>query len=199
VTVALINTGCANIYSVQAALDRLGVAHELAATPSHAASADRLILPGVGAARPAMTQLRASGWVEALQRETRPVLGICLGMQLLFDRSDEGDVDGLGLMPGRIERLAPFSGGVLPHMGWNTLDIASATDPLMAGVQPGDRAYFVHSFAAPVSAFTIASTDYGQIFSAAVRRGNIMGCQFHPERSGSVGSRILKNFVEAGL
>ena len=195
-TVALINTGCANIYSVQAALDRLGADHILAATPPEAAIADRLILPGVGSALPAMMQLGASGWAEALQREARPVLGICLGMQLLFDSSDEGDVDGLGLIPGRIGALKPFDGGVLPHMGWNTLDIQSPADPLLAGIEADDRAYFVHSFAAPLNDFTIAATTYGENFSAAVRKGNIMGCQFHPERSGIVGARILKNFLE---
>jgi glutamine amidotransferase len=196
VTVAIIHTVCANIYSVQAALDRLGAEHILAATPPDAVIADRLILPGVGSALPAMTQLRASGWAEALQREARPVLGICLGMQLLFDRSDEGDVDGLGLIPGRVVPLAPFEGGVLPHMGWNTLDISSPVDPLLAGLGENDRAYFVHSFAAPVNDFTLAATMYGERFSAAVRRDNIMGCQFHPERSGPVGARILKNFLE---
>ncbi|QNL18840.1 imidazole glycerol phosphate synthase subunit HisH [Hyphobacterium sp. CCMP332] len=195
-TIAIIQTGCANIYSVQAALDRLGADHLLAATPADADVADRLILPGVGSALPAMTQLRASGWAEALQREARPLLGICLGMQLLFDRSDEGDVDGLGLIPGRVAPLAPFEGGVLPHMGWNTLDVRSPADPLLAGLGENDRAYFVHSFAAPVSEFTIATTIYGANFSAAVRRDNIMGCQFHPERSGPVGARILKNFLE---
>lgn len=195
-TVAIIQTGCANIYSVQAALDRLGADHILAATPPDAVIAHRLILPGVGSALPAMTQLRAAGWAEALQREARPVLGICLGMQLLFDRSDEGDVDGLGLIPGRVVPLAPFDGGVLPHMGWNTLDVRSPADPLLAGLGENDRAYFVHSFAAPVSEFTIATTTYGANFSAAVRRDNIMGCQFHPERSGPVGARILKNFLE---
>lgn len=195
-TVAIIQTGCANIYSVQAALDRLGAEHILAAAPPDAVIADRLILPGVGSALPAMTQLRASGWAEALQREARPLLGICLGMQLLFDRSDEGDVDGLGLIAGRVAPLAPFKGGVLPHMGWNTLDVRSPADPLLAGLKAGDRAYFVHSFAAPVSEFTMATTCYGANFSAAVRRDNIMGCQFHPERSGPVGARILKNFLE---
>ena len=195
-TVALINTGCANIYSVQAALDRLGADHILAATPPEAVIADRLILPGVGSALPAMTQLRASGWAEALQREARPVLGICLGMQLLFERSNEGGVDGLGLIPGCVAALSPFEGGVLPHMGWNTLEVRSPVDPLLAGLGADDRAYFVHSFAAPVSDVTIASTFYGVRFSAAVRRENIMGSQFHPERSGSVGARILKNFLE---
>ncbi|WP_394694486.1 imidazole glycerol phosphate synthase subunit HisH [Hyphobacterium sp.] len=195
-TVAIIHTGCANIYSVQAALDRLGVEHSLAATPPDAAIADRLILPGVGSALPAMTQLRATGWAEALQREARPLLGICLGMQLLFEGSDEGDVAGLGLIPGRVVPLAPFDGGVLPHMGWNTLVISAPVDPLLAGLGENDRAYFVHSFAAPVNDFTLAATMYGERFSAAVRSDNIMGCQFHPERSGPVGARILKNFLE---
>ena len=195
-TVAIIHTGCANIYSVQAALDRLGVEHILAATPPDAVIADRLILPGVGSALPAMTQLRATGWAEALLREARPVLGICLGMQLLFEGSDEGDVAGLGLIPGRVVPLAPFDGSVLPHMGWNTLDISAPVDPLLAGLGENDRAYFVHSFAAPVNDFTLAATMYGERFSAAVRQGNIMGCQFHPERSGPVGARILKNFLE---
>lgn len=195
-TVAIINTGCANIYSVQAALDRLGADHSLAARPDEAAGAERLILPGVGSARPAMESLRAAGWDVALAVEQRPLLGICLGMQLLFEASQEGSVECLGLLPGNVVALTVFEGGRLPHMGWNTLEMKSPADPLMADIAAGSRAYFVHSFAAPVSDFTIAATDYGQPFSAAVRRGNVMGCQFHPERSGQAGARILQNFLE---
>ena len=193
-TIAIIDTGCANLFSVQAALDRLGLAHILAGTPAKAVEADRLVLPGVGAAGPAMERLKKSGWAGALKSETRPVLGICLGMQLLFERSAEGDVDCLGLVPGRIAPLPRFAGGVLPHMGWNALDVEADADPLLDGVLPGSRVYFVHSYAAAIGEITVASCVYGTRFSAIIRSGNVMGCQFHPERSGEVGMRILKNF-----
>jgi imidazole glycerol-phosphate synthase subunit HisH len=198
VTVAIIHTGCANIFSVQTALDRLGVPHILAERPAEASGADRLILPGVGSARPAMENLRAAGWDEALVAETRPLLGICLGMQLLFGTSEEGGVDCLGLLSGKVMAMTAFDGGRLPHMGWNRLHFEIADDPMLTGVEAGEHAYFVHSYAAPVTNHTVASSMHGARFSAMVRRGNVMGCQFHPERSGKAGARILNNFLEFG-
>lgn len=193
--VALIDTGCSNLFSVQAALDRLGAMHVLARTPQEAVAADRLILPGVGAAGPAMARLTESGWAEALHRETRPLLGICLGMQLLFERSGEGGVETLGLVSGEVRRLPRPDGGVWPHMGWSRLRFEH-TSPLTANLDEGAYAYFVHGFAAERGEATIASAEHGRRFSAMVQRDNVFGCQFHPERSADVGSAILRNFIE---
>ncbi|MAC89173.1 imidazole glycerol phosphate synthase subunit HisH [Maricaulis sp.] len=197
--IGLIDTGCANLASVRFALERAGLAYQVAKGPDGLADCDRLILPGVGAAKPAMEQLRARGWETALKAETRPVLGICLGMQLLFERSAEGDVDGLGLIPGRIEKLPPPDDGVWPHMGWNTLDFTPGEEPLLSGLEPGSHVYFVHGFFAPVGSHTRASARYGREISAVVRKGNVAGCQFHPERSGIVGARILTNFATGSV
>ncbi|WP_421786413.1 imidazole glycerol phosphate synthase subunit HisH [Hyphobacterium sp.] len=194
-TVALIDTGCANIFSVEAALNRIGADFDLVESPEDAENAERLILPGVGAAGPAMVRLTAAGWTMALRDEKRPVLGICLGMQLLFGRSAEGGVETVGVIEGEIAAMMPPRLGVLPHMGWNTLQL-QAEDPLISGIADNSHVYFVHGYAAPVGTVTLATTDYGAPFSAIVRQGNFMGCQFHPERSGAVGRRILQNFVE---
>jgi glutamine amidotransferase len=196
VSLAIIDTGCANIFSVESALSRLGVDYVLAGSPEAAGAAERLILPGVGAAGPAMARLNLSGWASSLKTESRPVLGICLGLQLLFERSAEGGVETLGIVPGDVEAMTAPRGGVLPHMGWNKLSLERADDPLVADVPDGSHVYFVHGFAAPVGSATLAATDYGSSFSAMIRHGNFMGCQFHPERSGAVGSRILRNFAE---
>lgn len=195
-TIGLIDTGCANLASVRFALERAGHAYRVAALPGEAEDCDRLILPGVGSAAPAMAQLNASGWAEALRSDERPLIGICLGMQLLFERSQEGDVDCLGLVPGRIEKLPPEPGLVWPHMGWNTLDTVASDEALLAGIDAGTHVYFVHGFFAPESASTRATTRYGADISAVVRHGHVAGCQFHPERSAKAGARILKNFAE---
>lgn len=194
-SVAIIDTGCANVSSVEAAFDRLGTRHRLARDPGEAEAATRLVLPGVGTASAAMRSLRERGWADALKSETRPLLGICLGMQLLFEHSDEDGTDCLGFMPGRVMRLVPPQGAPWPHMGWNRLRFEQAEDPLLAGVEPGSHVYFVHGFAAPNGPQTVAACDYGQSIPAIVRQGNIAGCQFHPERSSATGRRILANFA----
>ncbi|PHS40511.1 MAG: imidazole glycerol phosphate synthase subunit HisH [Robiginitomaculum sp.] len=191
---AIVDTGCANLASVGFAFERLGVGKIITQDAKIIASADHVILPGVGAFDFAMAALRERGLVQVLQNLTQPLMGICLGMQMLFDRSEEGVADGLGLITGNIERMD--TGNLpAPHMGWNTLE-DMAEDPLLAGINAGDYVYFVHSFAVPVQEETIASSTYGQIFSAVIRRGNIYGCQFHPERSGKTGARILANFLK---
>lgn len=195
-TTALIDTSTANIASVRYALERLGAPYVLARTPNEAEGCDRLILPGVGAAGAAMRTLDASGWSAALRVETRPVLGLCLGMQLLFDWSAESECSLLGLIPGRIERLDPGAAGPWPHMGWNALEGFGEGEPLLEGLTPGQRVYFVHGFYAPVGAHTAASAEYGARITAMARRNNVAGCQFHPERSAGVGARILSNFLE---
>jgi glutamine amidotransferase len=196
-TTAIIDTSTANIASVRYALERLDAPHFLAKTPQEAAEADRLILPGVGAAGPAMEALQANGWADALQTEQRPLLGVCLGMQLLFEFSEESDCALLELIPGRVTRLDPGEAGPWPHMGWNRLTDFAANEPLLEGLEAGDRVYFVHGFYVAPGACTVAQTDYGVPITAMARKGHVAGCQFHPERSGPVGARILKNFVEA--
>lgn len=195
-TTAIIDTSTANIASVRYALERLGARYRLTETPDEASDCDRIILPGVGAAGPAMKRLTATGWAQALKNDQRPLLGVCLGMQLLFDYSVESDCEMLGLIPGRIERLDPGADGPWPHMGWNTLTPVTSGEPLLEGVAPDAHVYFVHGFYAPVSAHTSASTQYGPAITAIARKGHVAGCQFHPERSARVGAHILSNFVK---
>jgi glutamine amidotransferase len=197
VKVVLVDSGGANIGSVRYALERLGVAAEMTADAEAILGADRVILPGVGAAAPAMARLNELNLVELLRGLRQPLLGICLGMQLLFEGSEEGDVACLGLVPGRVRRMPASLGVRVPHMGWNRLRPTRA-DVLLAGVADGAQAYFVHSYAAPVTDDCLASCDHGQPFAAMVRRGNVAGAQFHPERSGAVGARLLQNFLQAG-
>lgn len=194
-TIALIDTGCANIASVRFALDRARLDHVVVTEPAGAADCDRIILPGVGAAGPAMERLKARGWSEVLSGDGRPLMGICLGMQLLFEHSAEGDVDGLGLLSGRVERLPRPDGLVWPHMGWNALEGFAVGEPLLTGISAGSHAYFVHGYYVPAGRVTQAQCDYGVPVSAIVRQGQVSGCQFHPERSGAVGARILSNFA----
>ena len=194
--IAIIDSGGANIASVRFALERLGVDSVLTADPAVISAAERVILPGVGAAPVAMAQLARAGLVECIRGLTQPVLGICLGMQLLFERSEEGDTPLLGLVGSTCGAFDPGMGLTVPHMGWNRLlPRGEGRHPLLSGVEDGAHVYFVHSYAAPVSADTVASCSYGVDFTALVARGNFMGAQFHPERSGPVGARILGNFL----
>ena len=195
--VVIIDSGGANIGSVRYALARLGVEAELSADANVIRSADRVILPGVGAAAPAMARLHALDLVDTIRTLTQPLLGICLGMQLLFDGSDEGDVAGLGLLPGRVRRLDPSSGVRVPHMGWNRVRTRRPS-ALMQGIDDGAWAYFVHSFAAPVGEDCVAESVHGSAFAAVVQRGSVAGAQFHPERSAALGARLLRNFLGAG-
>jgi len=156
-----------------------------------------VILPGVGAAADAMSRLRRHGLDEVIPTLRQPVLGICLGMQLLHEASQEGDVRCLGVIPGEAVRFAQSPGRPVPHMGWNTVDIRRAS-PLLAGMTDGGYAYFVHSYALALSDATVATTDYGSAFSACVQWRNFYGAQFHPERSAAVGARVLQNFLAIG-
>jgi glutamine amidotransferase len=190
----IIDSGGANLASLQFALERLEARAIVSNDPKDVMSAPRVILPGVGSAADAMTRLRAAGLHEVLPTLKQPVLGICLGMQLLFTRSEEGPTDCLGIIPDTVRRLRPAPGRPVPHMGWNQLT-AMRADPLLANVAESDYVYFVHSYAAPVSDITLAATDYGSQVSAVVRRGNFWGTQFHPERSGPTGAKFLANFL----
>lgn len=192
--VVIADTGGANIASLRFAFDRLGASSAVTSDGATIASAERVVLPGVGAAGHTMERLRAAGLINVLRTLTQPVLGICLGMQLLFQRSAEGATRCLNLVPGTVNGIAPSPGRPVPHMGWNELR-RLRDDPLLDGIADRDYAYFVHSYAADVSEFTLASTEYGAPLSAVVRRANFYGAQFHPERSGRTGARLLANFL----
>ena len=192
---AIIDSGGANIASLQFAVERLGIASDLTTDPQTLSRASHVILPGVGAAADCMARLRSAGIVDTIRGLTQPVLGICVGMQLLFESSEEGDVPCIGLLPGRVHRFANREGLPVPHMGWNQLELRRES-PLLEDISSGDYVYFVHSYAAPTSNVTVASTSYGESFSAIVQHGNVYGAQFHPERSARVGSRLLQNFLQ---
>lgn len=192
---AVIDSGVANIGSVCYALERLGVQATLVRDAAELNRAERALLPGVGSARAAMARLRALDMVDAIRAFPRPLFGICLGMQLLFQRSAEGGVEGLGLIPAEVEKLNESPGVRVPHMGWNRLRLERES-ALLANIAEGAQAYFVHSYAAPVGEYTLASSVQGAAFSALVRRGNVAGAQFHPERSAAVGAQLLRNFLE---
>lgn len=184
----------ANIASLQFALQRLGTAATVSADADELRAASHVILPGVGAAAAAMSRLRQNGLDIVIPALRQPVLGICLGMQLLYESSQEGDVACLGVIPGSAARFADDPGRPVPHMGWNTLEIRRPC-ALLAGLSDGDYAYFVHSYALEVGAATVASAHYGAQFSACVQWRNFYGAQFHPERSAAVGARLLENFL----
>lgn len=192
--VIIIDSGGANLASLQYALERLGARCLVSSDAAIIAAAPRVLLPGVGAAADAMRRLIGAGLDQLIPRLQVPVLGVCLGMQLLFQHSSEGDTRCLGVLPGRVERLLPAAGRPVPHMGWNTLE-RLLEDPLLDGVAASDYVYFVHSYAAPVDAQTLAAVQYGAALAAVVRRDNFRGVQFHPERSAEVGARILRNFL----
>jgi len=194
-TVAVINSGGANLGSVQHALSRLGVESVLTCDADAIRAAERVILPGVGAAAWAMNALREAGLVEVIRGLTQPVLGVCLGLQLLFEGSEEGDVDCLGLIPGRVRKLEVGEHLRLPHMGWNQVDWVADDEPLSRGLDGNEWFYFVHGYAAPTD-YAVAVSEHGQPFAAVVRHENFAACQFHPEKSAGAGARILSNFLE---
>jgi imidazole glycerol-phosphate synthase subunit HisH len=195
VSAVIIDSGGANIASLQAALRRLGA--ESVVTTDHAVirRATRVLLPGVGSAHDAMARLRMAGLDQLVPTLKQPLLGICLGMQLLFERSEEGPANCLGVIPGTIGKLKSEPGRPVPHMGWNQLTQVRP-DPLLDGISSLDHVYFVHGFAAPTSSATVAITDYSVAFTSVARHENFCGTQFHPERSGVVGARILANFLK---
>ncbi len=193
--VVLVDAGGTNIGSVRYALQRLGVDAALTSDAAAIRGADKVILPGVGAAGPGMARLRELGLVDVLRSLEQPVLGVCLGMQLLCAHSEEGGTECLGLIPTPVRRFTDAPGLRVPHMGWNGLSI-QREHPLLAGLDDGEQAYFVHSYAVPTGDWTLADCDYGDSFSAVIARGNFYGMQFHPERSAAVGAKLLKNFLE---
>ncbi len=191
---AIIDSGGANIASLRFALERVGIVSALTTDPKVVRGAGHVLLPGGGAAADCMARLQQAGLVDTIRELRQPLLGICVGMQLLFESSEEGNVECLGLFPGRVQRLQPDLGLPIPHMGWNQLEFERRS-PLLEEIEPGDYVYFVHSYCVPVSDATLATCTYGKPFSAIVQRGNIYGAQFHPERSARVGSLLLRNFL----
>jgi len=197
--IVIIDTGCANLSSVRFAIERLGYDVIVSKDPDVLQKADKLFLPGVGTAKEAMNNLINRELVDEIKKLTQPVLGICLGMQMLAEGSEEGFGDEaviktLGLVDGNVEEMdvSPLRS---PHMGWNQIT-PKLDEPLFKDIPAGSYFYFVHSFALPVNENTIASCDYGTPFTAAVNKGNFYGVQFHPERSGKAGAQLIKNFLE---
>lgn len=191
--VTIIDYGTGNLRSVTNALERLDAEYTLTADPDAIRRAERVLLPGVGEAATAMAQLRGKGLADTLKNLTCPVLGICLGMQLLCAHSEEGDTVCLGIFPNRVRRFPEQAGLKVPHVGWNS--IRNLRSPLYRDMKEGEYVYYVHSYAAEVNECTAAVTDYGEPFSGSLYKDNFFGCQFHPEKSGAAGSRILANFL----
>lgn len=188
----IIDYGAGNVFSVATALERLGVKSVLTADADVVLRAARVVFPGVGQAGQAMERLRATGLDEVIPKLRVPVLGICLGMQLMCARTEEGQSDGLGVFPLEVKRFG--AGAKVPHMGWNNLE--NLKRPLFDGVEQGERMYFVHSYYVPQNGFSVATCDYGVRFSAALQKDNFFGCQFHPEKSSAAGQTVLKNFLK---
>ena len=197
--IVVIDTGCANLSSVRMAIERLGVTAQVSKEAAVIRGADKLILPGVGTAKAAMHNLQERGLVELIREAKQPLLGFCLGMQMLAQASEEhmggeSDIDCLGIVPGKV-KLMQVGDLRLPHMGWNQVE-HDGTHPLFNGIPSGSYFYFVHSYALEVTAATLATCNYGGPFTAVVGKDNFFGAQFHPERSGKAGARLIQNFLE---
>lgn len=191
--IAVIDYDTGNLCSVANALGRLGAEYRITAVPDEIRGADRVLLPGVGEASRAMQKLRERGLADVVRSLTQPVLGICIGMQLLCRRSEENDTTCLGVFDNEVRKF-DVPGLKVPHMGWNT--VTELRSPLFEGIDEESYVYYVHSYAPTVNADTIAVTVYGGPFSAAICKGNFFGTQFHPEKSAGVGERILHNFLQ---
>jgi glutamine amidotransferase len=197
----IIDTGCANLSSVRFAFERLNANVLVSADFDVIRSAARVVLPGVGTAGAAMDALKQKHLIELIKSLTQPVMGVCLGMQMLASLSNEHggrseqNITCLGLVPTDIGDL-DSKGLPLPHMGWNQIEVSD--HPLFVGIENGSYVYFVHSYRAPISEYTLASSTYGESFSAAIGKGNFFGVQFHPEKSAKVGAQILQNFLNMG-
>lgn len=191
-TLAIVDLAYGNIGSIRLAFERFGVEPVVTSEPERIAAADHVVLPGVGAAGHAMRRIDELGLRELLISLEQPALGICLGMQLLHERSDEADTECLGILPGRVKRLEPAPDRPVPHMGWSKLEVRGSD----IGLRSGDYVYFAHGYACDFGETTVASADYGRPIPAVVRQGNWLGAQFHPERSGEAGARFLQAFLQ---
>lgn len=188
---AIVDLAYGNIGSIELAFERLGVTALVTADPGEIQSADRVVLPGVGAAGHAMQRIEDLGLFDCLRSLSQPALGICLGMQLLFERSEEADTQCLGIIAGEVRALEPAPGMPVPHMGWSSLHVEDNS----FGLKSGDYVYFAHGYACDTGPATVASASYGREIPAVVRQGNWLGAQFHPERSADVGARFLEAFL----
>ncbi|MYG41585.1 MAG: imidazole glycerol phosphate synthase subunit HisH [Rhodobacteraceae bacterium] len=193
--IAVIDSCGSNITSVLFALQRLGADATLTSSPEVIKKAERVILPGVGAAGTAMERLKEQDLTHCITSLTQPVLGICVGMQLLFTHSEEGNANLLDIIPGKIRHFTPEKDKTIPHMGWNSITFGNK-HPLVKDLPENSYFYFVHSYYPQVSQYTIGKCSYGDTFSAIIAKDNFMGCQFHPERSSKTGALILRNFLE---
>ncbi|WP_205720215.1 imidazole glycerol phosphate synthase subunit HisH [Fodinibius halophilus] len=192
--IAIINYEAGNLASVSNALKRLNEPHIITNNPDELNDSDGIIFPGVGHAEPAMASLKKNSLDQWLKKTNKPVLGICLGMQLLYESSEEGDSEGLGIIPGRLRKF-DSSKEKVPHMGWNTFTDVDDSHPLVSSFNTSEYFYYVHSYFAPVNKYTLASCCYIQDFTAVVSKDNYMGAQFHPEKSGKAGALLLQNFL----
>ena len=190
--VVLVDYGAGNIKSVQFALNRLGIEPVLSSDQEIIRTADKVIFPGVGEARSAMKHLRRFKLDQVIPELSQPFLGICLGMQLMCERSEEGDTSCLGIIPGIVKKFVPQKGEEVPHMGWNSISQGQGS---LFGDSRKDFFYFVHSYYVPENSYTIALTDYILTFSSGIQKDNFYACQFHPEKSGESGARIIQKFL----
>lgn len=196
--VGIVNYGAGNIFSLTAALDRLNVTYGMVNTENDLEQYSHIIIPGVGHAGAAMEKLKGTGLVEAIKKLTKPVLGICVGMQLITEHSEEGDAALLNIVPVKTKKFDKSLNIKIPHMGWNA--VSPKNNSLFEGVEDNTQFYFVHSYFIEYNpTFDIASADYGLKFSAAVQKDNFYGVQFHPEKSGKAGELVLKNFSNLSL
>ena len=192
--IAMIDYKMGNLRSVENALHRLGAEFEVTADADKIVRADRVLLPGVGNAAEAMHNLRQAGLPEVIKSLRRPVLGICVGMQVMCRHSDEGDAECMGIFDARVKRFTPTPTEKVPHVGWN--QIGNLEKKLFTDIKSGSFVYFVHSYYAELCPDTIATTRHGLLFSSALKYENFYGTQFHPEKSGDTGEQIIKNFLQ---
>lgn len=195
--IVILNTGCANLTSIKIAVERLGYTSQITSNPNVLLKSKKIIIPGVGTAQSVMNLLHQKKLVDIIKNIKQPILGICLGMQILCKFSEEcNGTDTIGVLNDCSTTILKNSNLSLPHIGWNYIHINNKMHPLFKNIQKNARFYFVHSYIIPVNKYTLATTKYGISFSSIIQKNNFFGVQFHPEKSGHIGSQLLKNFLE---